>query len=98
MTWTAGGGWKRETRPRLSRTNVFSKVTEGGNLQEGLYWTAVAEYRHYLSVARGSLAEVETQLIIAVRLNYLSNACIEDIMAIRGEVERMITAILKRLT
>src|SRR5215510_5282912 len=42
------------------------------NIAEGHTRTHSKEYLHHLSIARGSLAELQTQLEIALRLKYCS--------------------------
>lgn len=70
-------------------------VSVPSNIAEGQGRKSTAEFRHFLSIARGSLAEVETQLIIAVRLNYLGKSQFQEIMDIHEEVSKMVFAILK---
>ena len=50
-----------------------------------------------MSIARGSLAEIETQLIIAVRLGYLEESRFREIITIHEEVSKMISAIMTKL-
>ncbi len=42
------------------------------NIAEGHGRLTKAEFRHFLCVARGSFAEAETQLQIAIRLGYFN--------------------------
>jgi hypothetical protein len=57
-----------------------------------------AEFRRFVSIARGSLKELETLMVVAERLGM---ACSTDLFSARSladEVSRMLTALRKRLT
>ena len=47
-----------------------SVVSVPSNIAEGAARNSAREFRHFLGVSAGSLAEVETQLELATRLNY----------------------------
>jgi len=72
-------------------------VSIPSNIAEGQARQGTAEFRHFLSIARGSLAEVETQLLIAQDLNYLSTSDLEDILLIHTEIGKMLNALIKSL-
>ena len=65
-------------------------VSIPSNIAEGHQRDSTKEYLRFLSIARGSLAELETQLIISHRLNYIPNETHENYMARLGEVGRML--------
>ena len=46
-------------------------VSVPSNIAEGHARASTKEFLHYISIALGSLAELETQLIVATRLQYL---------------------------
>ena len=50
-----------------------ASVSIPSNIAEGQQRRSSKEFLTFLSVARGSLAELETQLLLCVRLNFLTN-------------------------
>ncbi|MCC6627832.1 MAG: four helix bundle protein [Chloroflexi bacterium] len=76
-------------------------VSVPSNIAEGHARQHTKEYLHHLSVAPGSLAEVETQLEIAVRLGYLSRAACDteltDIRSLGRQLTALYTAITSRI-
>jgi len=47
-------------------------VSIPSNIAEGQFRNSIKEFRQFISIALGSAAELETQLIIANKVNYLS--------------------------
>lgn len=72
-------------------------VSIPSNIAEGQARNSTAEFRNFLSIARGSLAEVETQLLIAERLNYLGSDKLREIQAVQIEVNKMTNALMNKL-
>jgi four helix bundle protein len=73
-------------------------VSIPANIAEGYGRIHRKEYLHHLSVARGSLMEVETHLQIAVRLSYLSR---EQASAIWGQMQdtgRLLNGLIRALS
>lgn len=54
-------------------------VSIPSNIAEGHTREHLKEYLHHLSMAQASLAEVETQLEIGVRLKYLRSTAVKEI-------------------
>ena len=77
-------------------------VSVPSNIAEGQGRLSTREFRHFLSNARASILEVETQLELASRLEFLSPSEAESIREAAAEVGRMLngllTAIRKRET
>jgi four helix bundle protein len=55
------------------------------------------EYQHFLGQARGSLAEIETQILIANDLDYLNEIDMNHILNLSAEVGRVSNGLLKSL-
>ena len=67
------------------------------NIAEGQGRLGRKEFLHFLGNARGSLGEVETQIIIARNLDYLSEAEMNDIMELTAEAGRILNGLLSSL-
>ena len=76
---------------RRSAVSVPSNIAEGnGRLTTG-------DYLRHISVAHGSLMELETQILIAGRLRYLDAQSVNDVLARTDEIGRMRTSLARRL-
>ena len=76
---------------RRAVVSVPSKIAEGQGR------SSVLDFRRFLAISYGSLREVETQLLIAQRLHYLTPAQTELLMNLAGEVGRLINGLSKSL-
>jgi four helix bundle protein len=75
---------------RRAAVSVPSNIAEGqGRLSKG-------EFRQFLGHAKGSLCEVETQLVIANNLGYLPHP--EPLLENLHEVARLLNGLLNSLT
>ena len=55
-------------------------VSVPSNIAEGHARASTKDYLHHVSIAQASLAEVETQLEIALRLGYITSAELNPIL------------------
>ena len=69
-------------------------VSVPSNIAEGQARHSQKEFKHFLSHARGSLAEVETQLILAQDLGFLSEAEGTRLLAVAAELGRILNALI----
>lgn len=77
-------------------------VSIPSNIAEGQGRNSTREFLHFLSVAQGSLMELETQVTIAERLGYFNQTQEKHLLDSTAEVSRMLsglrTSLNKKLT
>ena len=72
-------------------------VSVPANIAEGQARQYAKEFIHHLSIAQGSLAEVETYIQLAERLGYVSEEQVQGILNYTDQVARMIAGLQKSL-
>jgi four helix bundle protein len=72
-------------------------VSVPSNIAEGQGRRTTREFLNRLSIARGSLPEVETQIEIAQRLGYLATDKMAAVLAIAASVARITNALIAAL-
>ena len=72
-------------------------VSVPSNIAEGQARQSTAEFRNFLSIAQGSLAEVETQLLLALRFGYLTQQQAASSLDLREEISKMLFALRSKL-
>ena len=72
-------------------------VSVPSNIAEGQARLSTGELKQFLGNARGSLMEVETQILIARELGYLEHDESENLLARAAEVGRILNGLLSSL-
>lgn len=80
----------------LSNQLQRAAISIPSNIAEG-YGRGGGDYRRHVNIARGSLMEIETQIEIAVRLNYISKDEIKQAWSLSQEIGRMLTKLSQAL-
>jgi four helix bundle protein len=91
-----------ETFPGEERFGLTSQIRRAAvsipsNIAEGHGRKSTASFINFLSIAFGSLMEVETQIQIATRLNFLSDDKATALLAQTDEIGKMISGLKKSL-
>src|SRR5580765_4402515 len=72
-------------------------VSIPSNIAEGQGRRTTADFLRHLSIAYGSLREVETQALIARRLGYIAQTKLDGVMNRAGEVGRLLNGLMSSL-
>ena len=72
-------------------------VSVPSNIAEGNGRASLGDYLRHLSIANGSLMELETHIRVARRLGYLSEAQESQILGVSRQVGRLLGALIGRL-
>lgn len=81
----------------LASQTQRAAVSIPANIAEGHGREHLGDYLHHLSVANGSLMELETHLLIADRLGYLQESQLAPVFKLTAEVGRMLAALTRSL-
>ncbi len=81
---------------KFALTNQLRRavISIPSNIAEGQARRSTKEFINFLSIANGSKAEVQTQLLICERLNYLTRKQTKNALVLSEEVGKMIHAIV----
>jgi len=88
--------------PREELFGMISQIRRAAaaipaNIAEGQSRDHTKEFLHHLSIARGSLMELETHLILSQRVNLLSQADIENLLQMTDRISRMMSGLRRSL-
>lgn len=72
---------------RRASVSVMSNIAEGFERRRG------TEFRHFLSIAKASAAEVRSQLYVALDVGYLTQARFNDLFSKADEVGHVIAGL-----
>jgi len=74
-----------------------SAVSVPCNIAEGQARHTTKEFIHFISNSEGSLAEVDTQVVIATELQYCTQKETEFVFGLIDELRRMLNGLRRRL-
>jgi four helix bundle protein len=90
-------GFPREEVYGLANQLRRAAVSVPSHIAEGRGRSTDKEFLLFLHHARGSLFEVETQITIAGRLGYATQAEVQQMGNLAGEIARMLNGLIKAI-
>ena len=76
---------------RRAAVSIPSNIAEGAGRSSG------KQFAYFLDVAQGSIAELETQILISRNLRFLSSSQVEPLLHKMGEISRMVLGLKRSL-
>ena len=87
----------REELYGLSDQMRRSAVSIASNIAEGQERQSSSEFLKFISYAQGSRAELETQIMLTIRLGFLDFETAEETINLLGEIGRMLNTIKNKI-
>jgi four helix bundle protein len=95
--YTLSKGFPLEEQFGLTGQIRRAAVSIPSNVAEGHCRNGRREFVHHLSIALGSLGELETQILIASRLGYLDAEALAEFRNAASEIGRLLVGLMHSL-
>ena len=89
--------WPRDERFGLISQIRRAAISVASNIAEGAARRTTGEFVQFVGVAQGSLAEAETQLLLAQRLGYVADLDAGALLRQSDEISRMLAGLATSL-
>lgn len=88
--------------PKEEQYRLMSQLTRAAasvpaNIAEGYSRSTAKDYAHFLAIAKGSLMETETFLMLVIRLNYITQQRAQLTLDLIIEISKMLTVLRQKL-
>ncbi len=97
MIYTVTKNFPKEEVYGLTAQIRRASLSIGSNLAEGCSRDSDADLGRFVTIAAGSAAETQYQLMLANDLDYLPKSDFEKLMPLVSEVRKMLSSFLTRL-
>ena len=96
--YEATGGYPAEERFGLVSQMRRAALSVPSNVAEGQARRTTKEFIQFVSHAEGSLAELETQILLSVELSYCRRAESDELLSHADELRRMLNSLRRQLS
>ncbi len=91
------------TLPQVERFGLCDQmrrcsVSIPSNIAEGHRRNSNKEFIHFISISRGSIAELQTQLLLCQRLKYANEIIILDLFDKLNEIDKMLSSLMFKIS
>lgn len=90
-------GFPKDERYGLTSQLRRAAVSIPSNIAEGRYRSTKKDYVHFLRIALGSTAEIETQIVISKRFAWLPNERFSEVDDLLSQVGKMLCSMITKL-
>ena len=97
MVYTNTKGFPSDERFGLTSQIRRASVSIPANIAEGAARQSDKEFLHFLAIAQGSCSEVETEILIAMKLGFLSEPLYLELKSMADSIGRMLIGLSKHL-
>jgi four helix bundle protein len=95
--YRASKSWPADEKFGLTSQTRRAAVSVAANIAEGAARRTTGEFLQFLGVAKGSLAEAETLLMLSMRLGYTAEGVATSLLEEAGEIGRMLSGLAQSL-
>ena len=74
-----------------------SAISIPSNIAEGQGRLSDAEFKNFLGIARGSSCELETQILLSVKIGLLSEMEVNNSLLLINEIQKMLYSLIQKL-
>lgn len=96
-TYQMTSGFPKDEVYGLTQQIKRAVISISSNIAEGAGRNGSNEFVHFLGISNGSAYELQTQIILANRLNLIDNKSSETLLQKIDEIQKMIYGLIKKI-